>query len=59
VGFNEALGDLAAAAFLTGIIDQEYGLRPEPLDLGIGFAAAGLALSSPFVRDTSSLVASA
>ena len=59
MGFNEAAGylALAAAAFLTGIIAEAYGLRPEPFYLGIGFAAAGLALSTLFVRDTSAFVA--
>jgi MFS family permease len=51
---NEAAGYLAvaAAAFLSGVIAQEYGLRPEPFYLGVVFAAAGLALSACFVRDT-------
>jgi MFS family permease len=59
LGLNEAAGYLsvAAAAFASGIIAQEYGLRPEPFYLGIGFAACGLALSALFVRDTSDLVA--
>ncbi len=54
LGFNEAAGylSLAAAAFLTGVIAQAYGLRPEPFYLGIGIAAAGLALSVLLVRDT-------
>lgn len=59
LGFNEAAGYLAvaAAAFLTGVIAERYGLRPEPFYLGIGFAACGLALSLLFVRDTASFVA--
>ena len=54
LGFNEAAGylSLAAAAFLTGVIAQAYGLRPEPFYLGIGIAATGLALSVLLVRDT-------
>lgn len=54
LGFNETAGYLALAvtAFLTGIIAQQYGLRPEPFYLGVGIAAAGLALSVLFVRDT-------
>ena len=55
LGFNEAAGymSVAGAAYLTGVIAQHYGLRPEPFYLGIAFSAAGLALSSIFVRDTS------
>ena len=58
LGVNEAAGYVAvgAAAFLSGVIAERYGLRPEPFYLGIGFAAAGLALSVLFVRDTSSHV---
>lgn len=59
LGFNEAAGylGLAAAAFLTGVLAQEYGLRPEPFYLGIAFAAVGLGLSVLFARDTKPLVA--
>ena len=59
LGFNEAAGylALAAAAFLTGVIAERYGLRPEPFYLGIVFAAGGLALSALFVRDTAPFVA--
>ena len=59
LGFNEAAGYLAVAAgaFLTGVIAERYGLRPEPFYLGIGFAASGLALSVLFVRDTAPFVA--
>jgi MFS family permease len=58
LGLNEAAGYLAvaAAAFLTGVIAQHWGLRPEPFYLGIGFAACGLALSLLFVRDTAPFV---
>lgn len=54
LGLNEAAGYLsvAAAAFLTGVIAEEYGLRPEPFYLGIAFAAGGLGLSALLVRDT-------
>jgi MFS family permease len=54
LGFNEAAGylSLAAMAFLTGVIAEAYGLRPEPFYLGIGVAATGLALSVLLVRDT-------
>ncbi len=59
LGLNEAAGYLAvaAAAYLTGVIGEQYGLRPEPFYLGIVFAAAGLALSALFVRDTAPYVA--
>ena len=59
LGFNETAGyvSLAAAAFLTGIIAQSYGLRPEPFYLGIGIAAIGLALSVFLVRDTAPYLA--
>jgi MFS family permease len=57
-GVNEAAGYLsvAAAAFLTGVLAERYGLRPEPFYLGIAFAALGLALSVLFVRDTAPFV---
>jgi MFS family permease len=53
VGLNEAAGYLAvaAAAYLTGVIAQEYGLRPEPFYLGIALVAGGLVLTA-FVHDT-------
>ena len=59
LGFNEAAGylSLAAAAFLTGLIAEAYGLRPEPFYLGIAFAALGLGLSAIFVRDTARFLA--
>ncbi len=59
LGLNEAAGylSLAVAAYLTGVIAERYGLRPEPFYLGIVFAACGLALSALFVRDTRSHVA--
>ena len=59
LGFNEAAGylSLAATAYLTGVIASAYGLRPEPFYLGIGIAAAGLALSVLLVRDTAAFVA--
>ncbi|MEO6197868.1 MAG: MFS transporter [Dehalococcoidia bacterium] len=58
LGLNEAAGYLsvAAAAFLTGVIADRYGLRPEPFYLGIVFAACGLGLSVLFVKDTRSYV---
>jgi MFS family permease len=54
VGLNEFAGYLAVGvtAFLTGYIAANYGLRPAPFYLGIGYAAVGLALSVLLVRDT-------
>jgi MFS family permease len=43
---------VAGAAYLSGVIAEGYGLRPEPFYLGIVFASAGLALSVLLVRDT-------
>ena len=59
LGFNEAAGylALAAMAFLTGVIADAYGLRPEPFFLGIGIAAIGLAISVLLVRDTAPYLA--
>jgi MFS family permease len=54
MGLNEFAGYVAVAlsAFATGEIAARFGLRPEPFYLGIAFAAAGLALSLLFVRET-------
>ncbi|HET9985885.1 MAG TPA: MFS transporter [Longimicrobiales bacterium] len=54
MGLNEFAGYLAVAlsALATGYIAEAHGLRPEPFYLGIAFAAAGLALSALFVRET-------
>jgi MFS family permease len=54
MGLNESAGYLAVAvaALGTGYLAQAYGLRPEPFYLGIACAAAGLALSLLFVRET-------
>lgn len=54
MGLNEFAGYLAvaASAFATGEIASRFGLRPEPFYMGVAFAAAGLALSLFFVRDT-------
>jgi MFS family permease len=54
MGLNEFAGYLAVAfsALGTGYVAEAYGLRPEPFYLGIAFAAAGLALSLLFVRET-------
>ena len=55
MGLNEFAGYIAVAlsAFASGWIASHYGLRPEPFYLGIAFTAAGLALSTLFIRDTS------
>ena len=54
MGLNEFAGYLAVAlaALGTGYLAQAYGLRPAPFYLGIACAAAGLALSLLFVRET-------
>ncbi|HEY8469864.1 MAG TPA: MFS transporter [Longimicrobiales bacterium] len=54
MGLNEFAGYLAVAlaALGTGSIAEVYGLRPAPFYLGIAVAAAGLALSLLFVRET-------
>jgi MFS family permease len=54
MGINESAGYLAVGgvAFLTGWIASEYGVRPYPFYLGIGFAVIGLLLSWLFVQDT-------
>ncbi len=54
MGLNESAGYVAVAlsALATGLVADRYGLRPEPFYLGIAFAAAGLALSLLFVRET-------
>ena len=59
LGFNESAGylSLAVMALLTRIIADSYGLRPEPFYLGIAIAAAGLAFSVLFIRDTSAHLA--
>jgi len=54
MGLNESVGYLAVGvvAFLTGWIATEYGLRPYPFYLGIGFALTGLLSSAFLVEDT-------
>lgn len=54
MGLNEFAGYLAvaASALATGWIAARYALRPEPFYLGIGYVAAGLALSVLVVRET-------
>jgi MFS family permease len=54
VGLNEFAGYLAVGvtAFLTGYLAGQYGLRPVPIYLGIGYAILGTTLSILLVRDT-------
>lgn len=58
LGINEAAGYLsvAAAAYLAGVVAENYGISPEPFYLGIAVAAIGLALSALFARDTAEFV---
>jgi MFS family permease len=54
MGLNEFAGyvAVAASALATGYVASRFGLRPEPFYLGVGFVAAGLALSAAFVHET-------
>jgi MFS family permease len=54
MGLNEFSGYLAVAisAAATGWLASSYGLRPEPLFLGLAIAGLGLGLSGFFVRET-------
>jgi len=54
MGLNEFAGyfAVAVAALASGYIAANYGLRPEPFYLGVGFVAVGLALSLVFVKET-------
>lgn len=54
VGLNEFAGYLAVGvtSYLTGYLALEYGLRPAPIYLGVGYAILGTALSILLVRDT-------
>ena len=54
VGLNEFAGYLAVGltAFATGYLAGQYGLRPIPIYLGVGYAIAGTILSVFLVRDT-------
>jgi MFS family permease len=59
MGLNEFAGYLAVAisAATTGWLAARYGLRPEPLFLGLAIAALGLGLSGFFVKETSAHMA--
>lgn len=54
MGFNEAAGygAIAVSALLAGSLAEQYGLRPAPFLLGIGYAVIAIALSSLLVRET-------
>lgn len=54
MGLNEAAGygALAITAYLTAIIAQRWGLRPQPFFLGLAYAGLGLGLSTFVVRET-------
>jgi len=54
LGLNEAAGycAVALAAFATGLLAEQYGLRPAPFLLGLACAGLGLGLSVVFVRET-------
>ena len=56
MGLNEFSGYLAVAisAAASGWLASRYGLRPEPLFLGLAIAGLGLGLSAFFVKETSS-----
>ena len=54
MGLNEFAGYVAVAgsAFGTAVVAAEFGLRPAPFLLGLGFVALGLLLSVFVVRET-------
>jgi MFS family permease len=54
MGLNEAAGygALAVTALATGYLAAQYGLRPAPFYLGIGYVVLGLAASVLGVRET-------
>ncbi len=59
MGLNESAGYLAVGgvAFLTSWIASDYGLRPFPFYLGIGFSILGLIMSLVLIKDTKHHVA--
>ncbi|MDZ7674048.1 MAG: MFS transporter [Acidimicrobiales bacterium] len=59
MGLNEGAGygAVALAAWFTGWIAAEYGLRPEPFYFGVALAIVGLGLSAVLVRETTGHVA--
>jgi len=54
MGLNEFAGyfAVAGAALATGYVASNWGLRPQPFYLGVGFVAIGLGLSVFLVRET-------
>jgi MFS family permease len=58
MGLNEfaGYGMLGLVAFTTSSIANNYGLRPYPFIIGIGFVIVGTLLSWLFVKDTSAHV---
>lgn len=58
MGLNEFAGYFAVAvsAYLTGVVANEYALRPHPFYLGIGYLFFGLILSMFFVNETKQFV---
>jgi MFS family permease len=54
MGLNEAAGygAVALTAFATGLIAEQWGLRPAPFLLGLAYVGLGLGLSAIFVRET-------
>lgn len=54
LGLNEAAGygALGLTAFATGLIADQWGLRPAPFLLGLAVVGLGLGLSTLFVRET-------
>jgi MFS family permease len=54
MGLNEAAGygAVGLTAFATGLLAEEFGLRPAPFLLGLALAALGLGASVLFVRET-------
>lgn len=54
VGLNEFAGyfSLSLTAFLSGYIASQYGVRPQPFYLGVGYAVLGLFLSIFFVKNS-------
>ncbi len=59
MGLNEGAGygAVALAAWVTGWIANEHGLRPEPFYFGVVLVLVGLGLSTLFVRETAHHVA--
>ena len=54
MGLNEFAGYFAVevSALATGYVATNFGLRPQPFYLGIGYVAVGLLLSVLMIRET-------